>query len=172
MANSAHNIDQVILESARSRHIATNRSFPIVSDTFPQRLLVLSAKNSNSVQALAKRFAEYLEVGPDKLSDLAYTLANRRQKHPFGAFCVTYKERKLQLSRITRPLQSTSPPKVVWAFTGQGAQWAEMGKELIEGHPLARRRISELDEIIQMQPEPPSWTLKSKCIFFTTLLEA
>jgi acyl transferase domain-containing protein len=53
---------------------------------------------------------------------------------------------------------------VVWVFTGQGAQWAQMGKEIIQEHPLVSRRIDELDAILARLPEPPLWTIRGGSI--------
>ncbi|KOS19517.1 Noranthrone synthase [Escovopsis weberi] len=45
---------------------------------------------------------------------------------------------------MTRP---KSAPKVVFAFTGQGAQYAGMGKQLFESFSLFRREILHLDQM-------------------------
>ena len=42
---------------------------------------------------------------------------------------------------------------------GQGAQWPEMGKELIAEFPSFRKSIQDLDSVLQKLTERPEWTL-------------
>lgn len=49
---------------------------------------------------------------------------------------------------------------MIWVFTGQGAQWAQMGKELLEHEPLFQQQINALDDVLAGLPDPPPWTLK------------
>ncbi|TID07622.1 Compactin diketide synthase mokB [Colletotrichum higginsianum] len=123
-----------------------------------QRLLVLSATNPDSVHALSKNVGEYLGRSPESLHDVAYSLASRREAHTHRAFCVTDGNVPLKMSPVTKP--RSAPPELVWVFTGQGAQWAQMGKELVEQEPLFQQRIDALDEVLAGLSEPPPWTLK------------
>ncbi|OHE91655.1 beta-ketoacyl synthase domain-containing protein [Colletotrichum orchidophilum] len=51
-------------------------------------------------------------------------------------------------------------PDMIWVFTGQGAQWAQMGKELLEQEGLFRDRIDAMDKVVAGLPDPPPWTLR------------
>lgn len=126
-----------------------------------QRLLVFSAKHPESVKASADAVGEYLTAHPEKLNDIASTLGVRREAHTYRSYSVIDDDNQsIQLSQIQK---STNAPKpLIWVFTGQGAQYAQMGKELIEQEPLFRRRISELDEVIATLPDQPTWTLKGQ----------
>ena len=55
----------------------------------------------------------------------------------------------------------TRKPKILGIFTGQGAQWARMGAELIENYEVARGILTNLDTRLSRLPEPdrPSWSL-------------
>lgn len=55
---------------------------------------------------------------------------------------------------------SFSKLPIAFVFTGQGAQWPQMGKELIEEFPSFRRTIQDLDSVLQAIPNGPSWTLQ------------
>ncbi|KAI4157524.1 MAG: hypothetical protein LQ342_008211 [Letrouitia transgressa] len=55
-------------------------------------------------------------------------------------------------------------PKIGFIFTGQGAQWPQMGKGLLETFPIAARTIRYLDQILQNSYEPPSWTLYDELV--------
>lgn len=67
----------------------------------------------------------------------------------------------------TRFSTRTETPKIIGIFTGQGAQWARMGAELIESSPFAASHIDSLDMILQTLPDitnRPSWTLKGQLL--------
>ncbi|KAK1993234.1 beta-ketoacyl synthase domain-containing protein [Colletotrichum falcatum] len=149
----------VLLESAACFGLP---STSILSKPKPEaprhRLLALSARNPDSVQSLAKKVDNYLNQSPGSLSNVAYSLAARREIHMHRAFCVADGSGTLQISPVTKRRCST--PDVVWVFTGQGAQWAQMGKELVEQEPLFRGRIDALDITLAGLPEPPSWRIK------------
>ncbi|KAF6833041.1 Lovastatin diketide synthase LovF 1 [Colletotrichum plurivorum] len=124
-----------------------------------QRLLVFSARHSDSVKASADAVEEYLNARPEKLNDIAYTLGVRREAHNYRSYSVIDDDnRSVQLSQIQRSVNA--PKALIWVFTGQGAQYAQMGKELLEQEPLFQRRISELDDVLAALPNPPPWKLK------------
>lgn len=52
--------------------------------------------------------------------------------------------------------KSTDTPKVGFVFTGQGAQWPQMGKALIEEFRVAKIMIMNLDAALQKLDQPPS----------------
>lgn len=54
----------------------------------------------------------------------------------------------------------TSTAKVAFIFTGQGAQWAGMGRTLIETSEAFRDNIRGMDAALQRLDEPPSWTIE------------
>jgi len=64
-----------------------------------------------------------------------------------------------EASRISKPKEG-EPPNLVFTFTGQGAQWAQMGKELMEKEPIFRKRIQALDDFLSQLPDPPQWRLQ------------
>ncbi|KAK2034990.1 beta-ketoacyl synthase domain-containing protein [Colletotrichum zoysiae] len=153
--SSAH----VLLESAACFGLPPikilNKSVP---ETPRHRLLAFSAKHPDSVQSLTSKIDNYLSQSPGSLSNVAYSLAARRETHAYRAFCVADGNGPLQISPIIKRRWST--PDVVWVFTGQGAQWAQMGKELVEQEPLFAERVDTLDKILARMPEPPSWTIR------------
>ncbi|KKY36228.1 putative polyketide synthase [Diaporthe ampelina] len=58
----------------------------------------------------------------------------------------------------SRPLPREAP-KTVFVFGGQGAQWAEMGKELITNVPEFRASLQAMDEFLHGLPDGPAWSL-------------
>lgn len=101
------------------------------------RLYVLSANSQASLKSMLKSHADWVERYADtSLSDLSYTLCQRRSALPWRFNCVADGSSSL-LDGLRQGLR-TPPSKpipskrdIVFVFTGQGAQWAGMGRELL-----------------------------------------
>ena len=126
-------------------------------------LIPLSASTPSSLEAQAARLVAS-NLDHVNVVDLAHTLGTRRSNLGQRGFALvgqkTLKE-DLQPDCFQKALvgnYSTLP--IAFVFTGQGAQWAQMGKELIEEFPSFRRSIQDLDAVLQTLPEEPSWTLQ------------
>lgn len=96
--------------------------------------------------------------------DLAHTLGTRRSNLAQRGFALvgqkTLKE-DLQPDRFQKAVAGVySKLPIAFIFTGQGAQWPQMGKELLEEFPCFRRSIQELDAVLQKLPEKPEWTIQ------------
>ena len=68
------------------------------------------------------------------MDDLAFTLSNKRSMLPWKAFIVASSIQELgqNLTRnLSKPVRSSTAPTLSFVFTGQGAQWAGMGGELL-----------------------------------------
>ncbi|EXF77788.1 beta-ketoacyl synthase domain-containing protein [Colletotrichum fioriniae PJ7] len=123
-----------------------------------QQLLPFSAKHPESINALSQKVQTYLNHNPGSLGNVAHSLASHREIHPYRAFCVTDGMSTFQISSVMKA--ATASPDVVWVFTGQGAQWAQMGKELLEQEGLFKDRIDAMDGVLAGLPDPPPWTLR------------
>lgn len=125
-----------------------------------------SAKHPVALQNSAKAIKRYLAANPTKLADVAHSLAVHREHYPHRGFVVM--SPGVTTSPLCLLLQTAKPvsecgggcPAAVWAFTGQGAQWAQMGKELLEMEPLVRERIEHFDELMASLANPPAFKLK------------
>ena len=96
--------------------------------------------------------------------DLARTLGTRRSNLAERGFALVSQKslsNDLHFSKLHTTKEGKTYPTHPFAFvfTGQGAQWPQMGKELIEEFPSFRHTIQDLDAILQTLPERPSWTL-------------
>ncbi|TVY83962.1 Reducing polyketide synthase DEP5 [Lachnellula suecica] len=125
-------------------------------------ILPFSASSPSALQLQVSA----LHDDPEKRNvvDLAYTLGVRRSQLSNRGFLIasqrTLKD-DLSLSNLTQMSDgSYSTLPFAFVFTGQGAQWAQMGKELIEEFPSFRKTIVELDNVLQTLRETPSWTLR------------
>ncbi|KAK7955014.1 polyketide synthase [Apiospora saccharicola] len=123
-------------------------------------ILALSANDKDALETNVKTLANHLgdpAVGV-KLSDVAYTLSERRTHHFHRGFVIAD---SLDISPDSMILgkKKAQPPRVAFIFTGQGAQWSQMGRDLIESFPLAKATIQKLDAALQTLPHPPQWSL-------------
>ncbi|KAI9676001.1 MAG: Type I Iterative PKS [Caeruleum heppii] len=163
----------VVLDDAKSwakmTHVSSYLSDAAKSDFFgtdneivslAPHLLVLSANDENSLRAYVKSLRKHL-MNPDvkiQLPDLAYTLSHRKTQHFHRAFLVD-KSTELQDDALVFGKKSAETPRVGFVFTGQGAQWSQMGKQLLETYPEMKKLVQRLDEALQTSATPPSWSL-------------
>lgn len=101
----------------------------------------------------------YIAQNPGFVNDLSYTLGVRRRFLPHRAFCVTSGQAQPQVSSSTK---ITDAPDVIGLFTGQGAQYAQMGCQLILREPSFRETIRRLDAVLAKLPDGPSWTIEAQ----------
>lgn len=128
------------------------------------QLLLFSAASGPSLKNMASGYEDWLTNHPemaDKLGDLAYTLANRRDHLSHRGFKVVGPGAELPKSQGRKiPNQ---PVNLVMVFTGQGAQWPRMGRMLLLRDDLVfQRTIKELDAHLQGLPQPPAWTIEGE----------
>ncbi|KAJ6104774.1 hypothetical protein N7523_011094 [Penicillium sp. IBT 18751x] len=137
-----------------------------------------SASTEKSLLATLGAYSAYLKAqGNVNLYDLSWTLNSRRSTLPFrvSIFASNLAELTTRLDKAASSPSELTPgtqtrsirkPKLLGVFTGQGAQWARMGAELLENSPLAARCIARLDLSLQALPEDdrPSWSLKDEIL--------
>lgn len=114
------------MDSAASFGIAVTDA-PSLRDDSP-RLLLFSANHAESLRRTVQSHLRYIEHNPHSVPDLSYTLGARRYHLPNRAYCVTTGPVQPPVSQFVR---IAGTPKVIAVFTGQGAQYAQMGRELI-----------------------------------------
>lgn len=99
------------------------------------------------------------------LSDLAFTLASHRSALTHRGFTLIEND-NLHSCLNTGDLQTvdydrqTVKQPVVFVFTGQGAQWPRMGRELFAAFPVYRQAIQELDSHLAQLENHPTWTIE------------
>ncbi|KAL4870267.1 hypothetical protein BDV12DRAFT_166486 [Aspergillus spectabilis] len=103
------------------------------------------------------------------LPSLAYTTTARRIHHPFRVTAVgsSLQELRESLSASSRKDAAAVPtkaPTIGFLFTGQGAQYAGMGRHLYESYSLFRTTIQHFDCICQSQSLPSILPLVSGAV--------
>ena len=118
------------------------KNFPRLSSQPPQQLVfALSAPDQTALSRLGEIFVSYVD-GIDALKDartdsileqVAFTLSNRRSKFQWRTVVVAEQteDLKRQLRDLEKPARASKPPAMLFCFTGQGAQWYAMGRELL-----------------------------------------
>jgi acyl transferase domain-containing protein len=123
-------------------------------------LLVVSTRSAESLKQRTRAIVDYANSDLGKLQDLAYTLGVRREHLSYRAFVVA-KPNKL-ISETDFQTARDKAPEVTLVFTGQGAQWPGMGRDLLDAFPSARRDIQRLDQALKNIPDAPAWSLEGR----------
>lgn len=115
------------------------------------QLLQLSARSASALEAMANALADHLDQHPDlNLADVAHTLQYGRSSfaHRLGVVGASASECSSALrtpnaaARISRSLGAAVPPWI-WLFSGQGAQYAGMGRGLYATDAAFREAFDE-----------------------------
>lgn len=148
----------VILEAADQSPSITNGQTRTLSDSPLQRLLVFSAHSETSLAKMLSNFQSFSESETVNIKDLAYTLGARRHHQKLRSFAVTNGKDALQTGSAVR--SSAEPKGLLFIFTGQGAQWPGMGRELIRDYPEFRQDIQTMDKWFEKSSHPPTWKME------------
>ncbi|MCJ1439395.1 hypothetical protein MMC27_008789 [Xylographa pallens] len=129
------------------------------------QLLVFSANDEASLKGYCSAMKKFL-INPStdvKLSDLSYTLSEKRTRH-FNRAYVTTSTTDFDEGALVYGKRNMNVPRIGFVFTGQGAQWSQMGKGLLDTFPAARRFLKRLDDTLQGLPTPPQWLLSDELV--------
>lgn len=108
-----------------------------------QQLLLLSAKTPQALERLRRQFAVWLGQHPDaSLADVAYTLQVGRRHLAYRDHVVA-PDAGAAIAQLVAAKQAPAAlnaldPAVVFLFPGQGAQYANMARDLYRGEPEFR----------------------------------
>jgi malonyl CoA-acyl carrier protein transacylase len=142
-----------------------------------RRIYVLSAHKKESAQTQRARLVKYLNArhgGTDStmMEDLAYTLSERRSRLAWNLAIQASSIQELTEclgSDRYQAMKQTVKPNLAFIFTGQGAQWARMGMELMI-YPQFQQVIKEASELLQ--EIGAKWSLLGEHRLFTNETKA
>lgn len=122
------------------------------------KIFILSAKDEESCKTMASNLTTYLQ---DRVSDsedhdffnnLAFTLGGRRTRFPWSlttpASSLSALATVLGNDKLS-PTRASVRPRIGFVFTGQGAQWYAMGRELLSAYPLFKSSILEAEGFLR-----------------------
>lgn len=139
----------------RMKHVISNENFFNKSAKSTASLLVSSAPDQRGATRLTDAYQEYITTAYKTgcgLDDLVYSLAVRKSSFCWRSFAVVRNgcETKTSAPRVqfSAPLKTTPNPRIVFVFTGQGAQYLGMGRELMSV-PVFRASLEQCESCLQ-----------------------
>jgi acyl transferase domain-containing protein len=152
----------VVLEEAPLPEAA-----PAAAADRPLHAIALRAKTEPALRACARDLALYLESDEGRsLADAAYTVNVGRAQLPQRALVLAAsgteaRERLAAVAEgregkgIVRGRAGGEPPRVAFLFTGQGSQYAGMGRRLYETEPTFKKALDRCADALQGRLEKP-----------------
>ena len=129
----------------------------------PRHILTISAKSASALTELAARYAAHLERTPESLADSAFSANTGRRhfRHRLAVVAASATEASAKLAAYRADQRTPGvfsgeqprgqPPGVAFVFTGQGAQYVQMGRLIYTTQPTFRAIINRCDEILRSQ---------------------
>lgn len=146
----------VVMDSAASFNVSI---IPRRAPDGPQ-VLLFSANSQDSLGRMIENYRDFLERKPESIRDIAYTLANKREHLSHRSFVIASEGNMGTASPMTKIGQL---PALVMVFTGQGAQWPQMGRDLLNSNPIFLKSIRCLDQHLQeLQEHKPTWSIEEE----------
>ncbi|EED13647.1 polyketide synthase, putative [Talaromyces stipitatus ATCC 10500] len=125
-------------------------------------LLTMSAHDEAALKMKLSAVPELLKQY--YIADLLYTLACRKSSFSRRAFAIADSQTVLDEldSNLVRTgkAPSSPPQRIGFVFTGQGAQWPEMGAKLLNEFSVFRSAIQYLDLVLSKLQRRPSWSIE------------
>ncbi len=148
----------VVLEQAPAVAPVARQAEPVVST------LVVSGKTPARIAATAAMLAEWM-VGAGAqvaLADIAHTVNHHRSRYPkFASVCARNREQAVAglaalaagelAPGVVAAHQGPGLSGTVFVYSGQGSQWAGMGRQLLADEPVFAAAVAELEPIFVEQ---------------------
>lgn len=122
-----------------------------------RRLFLISANDKDSLKTRISDFGVYFEQRPEVFENslfgnFAYTLGSKLShlSYRIAVSATTLDELGIRLAQLKiNPVRVLGAPTVALVFTGQGAQWAQMGIPLMADYPVFKSAVERADECLR-----------------------
>lgn len=149
------NHNGLLTSNGHSYTNGTNGSSDLKANT-KKMLFLLSAADENGISRQASSLEAHLSQSEQELSDtylrdVAFTLSRSRASLPWKSFVLASSLSELRkglLDLPNKPVRSMRSASMSFVFTGQGAQWASMGVELL-AFPVFRESVDYADAYLR-----------------------
>jgi len=145
--------------SGTNAHVIIGEAPPAPTDRGTDRgrsLLTLSARSFDALRASAANLEAHLAAHPQPLADVCYTLNTGRAgfEHRAAIVAGSLEEARMRLRELAAGTTTNVParsgvaaekPRVAFLYTGQGSQYAGMGRQLFDSSPVFRAALLECD---------------------------
>ncbi|CAG8028853.1 unnamed protein product [Penicillium olsonii] len=128
----------------------------VSNDPLKRKLFVVSAFDKQACVQMGHDLSSYVDLHPtvfdDKVLDrTAYTLGQRRSFFPWrlAGSAELSQDLTALMSTNATPVRCSKEPTVGFVFTGQGAQWHGMGKELLGTYPVFEQTMKNVDACLK-----------------------
>ncbi|PHH81976.1 hypothetical protein CDD82_7408 [Ophiocordyceps australis] len=129
-------------------------------------LLPLTSHSLKAGELTERSLSQFLETASGvTLGSLAHSLSTRRTMHAQRSFIVSNSvasaAEQLCCARPHAPwtLASKTAPRIGFVFTGQGAQWHGMGRQLMAQCHHFYQTLARCDGVLAELPDGPAWSI-------------
>ncbi|KAJ5952428.1 uncharacterized protein N7479_010841 [Penicillium vulpinum] len=147
----------VVLEKAPLASKAPDEAVEDVEVDPKRKLFLISANDKESLRTRINEFSIYFEQHPEVFEkvlfgNFAYTLGNKMSQLSYrvGVSATSLDDLGIRLAQLKiNPSRVLGAPIVSFVFTGQGAQWAQMGIPLMHEYPVYELAIKRADQCLR-----------------------
>ncbi|KAI9784711.1 MAG: hypothetical protein M1835_003514 [Candelina submexicana] len=114
----------------------------------------------NCEQSRGNNFGSSVREGAASGTNRSHTMARWSGKSQREL--VRHRRRKRPSLETSPFIKTRTPSQVTFVFTGQGAQWAGMAKQLMLDFAESREDIKMMNRVLTGLPRPPMWTMEEE----------
>ncbi|MDA7705248.1 acyltransferase domain-containing protein, partial [Rickettsiales bacterium] len=122
-------------------------------------IFALSASTPKALTELTAKYIDFIANSTDSIEDICYSSLTRRSLLKKKIFIITnskehlinilkkYLNEESDENLIINNIEKQQNPKTALIFSGQGAQWYGMGRQLLQSSYIYRQILEEIDQI-------------------------